>query len=55
MMDQYFRKMINDAIESSNGAYRHDEKTEFIMIACCNALRWIAEELHVMNERRKRG
>ena len=46
---------IKEALTASSEAYRHDEKTEFLMLACCTALTWIAEELHEVNERCKDG
>lgn len=44
---------IKEALNASAESYRHDEKMEFLMLACCTALSWIAEELHEMNERCK--
>jgi hypothetical protein len=46
---------IAKALDASGETYRHDEKTEYLMLACCYALTWIAEELHEMNERSKDG
>ena len=46
---------IKEALTASSEACLHDDKTEFIMLACCIALTWIAEELHEVNERCKDG
>ena len=52
---EYFSEMIKDSILDCSKVYRHDEKMDSIMFACCTALWWIAEELHELNERSKDG
>ena len=52
---EYFSEMIKDSMLDCSKVYRHDEKMDSIMFACCTALWWIAEELHEFNERSKDG
>lgn len=55
MQREKYKNEIHEALIAGAKAYRHDEKTEFLMLACCTALTWIAEELHEVNERCKDG